>query len=437
MKNITLPYRMGGTADTWKVIPLASDLFTVWESPDPQNIYLGSPSIEACDNGRFIATFDLFGPGVESVEGPKAKRPWPQNTLQGKIFTSDDGGETWNHRLDFPFMHARVFKAGGKLYVLGHCGNIKIISSEDNGTTWSEVSTLSQDSDWTQAPANVWYANGNVYIVMMKITTREYRGYFISILAPVLMKADMNSDLKLPESWSYSTPVTSFRELVPIEELDYFGLPFYPTSKNHSVEIGIRKADAIGWHEAHVIQIVDPDHVWHDPNGRTFHIIARSDNHRTNFAAMAKVTEAEDGTMTLGIETVPSGKKMVFLPLPGGQMKFHILYDEQSKLFWLVSSQTTDSMTKIEKLDKGRYGLPYNQRNRLQLSFSKNLVDWCFAGYVDAGKSDKESRHYCSMTICGEDLLILSRSGDARARNPHDVNLITFHRIANFRELVY
>jgi hypothetical protein len=44
----------------------------------------------------------------------------------------------------------------------------------------------------------------------------------------------------------------------------------------------------------------------------------------------------------------------------------------------------------IEKLSQERLGLSDNQRNRLQLSLSKDLADWCFAGYVDAGKSVKE-----------------------------------------------
>ena len=41
------------------------------------------------------------------------------------------------------------------------------------------------------------------------------------------------------------------------------------------------------------------------------------------------------------------------------------------------------------------------------------------------------------MDIDGDDLVILSRSGDARAKSAHDGNLITFHRVRNFRELVY
>jgi hypothetical protein len=141
--------------------------------------------------------------------------------------------------------------------------------------------------------------------------------------------------------------------------------------------------------------------------------------------------------MELMLEQAPSGKQMVFVPCPGGQMKFHILYDNISETFWLLSSQTTDSMTKAERLPAGRYGLPNNERHRLQLHFSKNCIDWCFAGIVDIGETYNHSRHYASMTIDGKDLQILSRSGDEHAKNAHDVNLITLHTVAEFRCLLY
>uniref|UniRef100_UPI0039C9BDC2 hypothetical protein n=1 Tax=Horticoccus sp. 23ND18S-11 TaxID=3391832 RepID=UPI0039C9BDC2 len=37
----------------------------------------------------------------------------------------------------------------------------------------------------------------------------------------------------------------------------------------------------------------------------------------------------------------------------------------------------------------------------------------------------------------GDDLVILARSGDERAQSAHNGNLITFHRVRNFRGLVY
>lgn len=118
-------------------------------------------------------------------------------------------------------------------------------------------------------------------------------------------------------------------------------------------------------------------------------------------------------------------------------MRFHVLWDEPTKLFWLLSSQTTDSMIRPDRMPRERWSTPDNERHRLVLHFSKNMIDWCFAGLVAAGATPKESRHYASMCIDGEDLCIASRSGDARASSAHNGNLITFHRVRDFRRLVY
>ena len=182
---------------------------------------------------------------------------------------------------------------------------------------------------------------------------------------------------------------------------------------------------------------MDEKHYWFDPQGRTYHLLARAHTGGTGYACLAKVVEQEDGSMQTCFEHVPSGRRQVFLPMPGGQMRFHILYDPQTRLYWLLSTQATDSMTRSELLPDDRYNLPNNERRRLTLHFSRNLVDWCFAGLVAVGEMEKASRHYAIMAIDGEDLLVLSRSGDWRARSAHDGNLITLHRVKNFRTLVY
>ena len=118
-------------------------------------------------------------------------------------------------------------------------------------------------------------------------------------------------------------------------------------------------------------------------------------------------------------------------------MRFHVVYDEQTRLYWLLSTQATDSMTRADRLPADRFNLPNNERQRLQLHFSKNCVDWCFAGMVAMGDTQGQARHYASMIIDGDDLIVLSRSGDHRAKSAHDGNIITFHRICDFRGLVY
>ena len=118
-------------------------------------------------------------------------------------------------------------------------------------------------------------------------------------------------------------------------------------------------------------------------------------------------------------------------------MRFHVVHDEVSGLYWLLSSLATDSMRRPERLPPERYGLPNNERHLLALHFSRNCVDWCPAGLVARGATPQQARHYASMIVDGDDLHVLSRSGDARAHSAHDGNLITLHSIRRFRELIY
>ncbi|MEF3306930.1 sialidase family protein [Paenibacillus sp. GYB003] len=430
MTNTTVRTENGGS---FKVKPLADSYVTLFESPNPDQIYGFSPGIAVLPGGRLLATIDLGGKGVPQLDGPKGSRHG--YITQGRVYVSDDGGKTWRHSATFPFMHARPFLAGDSVYVIGHCVDIMIMRSDDGGETWTEPVKLTSSGDWHQAPCNVHYAKGSIYLVMENIRDGDQAHFWpVSLMEPILMRAREDADLLKPDSWAYATPLTA-REAIPSANLDYFGVPFFTEMQDH--KRGQINCAPVGWLETNVVQFVDPDHVWYDPHGRTFHLWMRAHTGGTGFAAVAKVVEDEEGRMTTMLETVPSGKRVAFVPCPGGQMKFHIVYDDVTKLYWLLSSQSTDSMTRPDRLPKERYDLPNNERHRLQLHFSKNCVDWCFAGLVCAGASPKQSRHYASMAIDGDDLLVLSRSGDERASSAHNGNLITFHRIRDFRDLAY
>jgi len=230
----------------------------------------------------------------------------------------------------------------------------------------------------------------------------------------------------------------AFNDAVDYRKLDYFGVPFFAMKPDQSTYPAPgRNMAPIGWLESNVVQFVDPNHIWFDERGKTFHLWMRAHTGGTGLAAICKVTEKDDGRMVTELEKVPSGRRIVYVPCPGGQMRFHILYDAKTELYWLLSSQATDSMTRPERLPANRFNLPNNERHRLQLHFSKNCIDWCFAGLVANSRNVGQGRHYASMVIDGNDLHVLSRSGDQRAKNAHDGNLITFHTVSNFRDLVY
>jgi len=94
-------------------------------------------------------------------------------------------------------------------------------------------------------------------------------------------------------------------------------------------------------------------------------------------------------------------------------------------------------MTRPDRLPDDRYLLADNERHRLALHFSKNAVDWCYAGIIDKTDDPRQSRNYPAMAFDGDDLLILTRSGDERATSAHEGNRLLLHRIKNFRALVY
>ena len=421
--------------------PLASSFRVVYESPEPQTIYAYSPGIAALRGGRLIVTLDIGAKGV-ALDGGFA--PGAGSGAAGggsfsrlaKIYTSDNAGTTFRHRADAPMLHGRAFQAGDAVYFLGHARDLCILRSTDGGVTWSKPAFLTSGRIFHQAPSNVWYANGRVYLVMEEVTDPSFRGWPVSVLAPAVLSASTGSDLTRPEAWTFSNSLAFRDVLAQAGTPSHLGTPFFAPGRAAPGPVARTMAPP-GWLETHVVQFRNPQHVWHDPSGRVFHLWMRAHTGSTNWACVARVEESSDaGKLTVMPERAPSGEVMLYVPCPGGHLKFHILWDEVSGLFWLVSNQATDSMRRPNTLPPGRYGLPNNERQRLVLHYSTNCVDWRFAGLVADTRMPGQARSYPAMAIRGDDLHIVCRSGDARAHSAHDGNLITFHTVKRFRTLI-
>ena len=410
--------------------PLAQDFVLVAKSPDPSKIPLFSPAIICLPTHRLVASY---------LQAHLARSQEPEFQV---MLTSDNGGKTWDRRGTSSALQGRFFTAGKALYYLATGAGLPIQRSTDDGTTWSAPALLTPRAKfWNQTAANVWHSHGKIYLSMEQ-AMRKMDAWAAAEKAVVLLRAPEDADLTRPESWTLSAPLT-FADIIPGDRendpaIDFFGVPFYRQTYPHrSPQAPGRSFSPMGWAEGNVVQIMNPDDYWYDPAGRTFHIFLRALTGMTNYAALAKVVENDDGTMTTELETAPSGKKVLFLPFPGGHLRFHVLYDPPTKLYWLLGSQSTDSMRRADRLPPDRNDLAFGERHRLVLHFSRNMIDWCFAGVVAIGGSPKEARDYACMDFDGEDLVLLCRSGDAAGKNAHDSDLITFHRIANFRSLVY
>ena len=82
-----------------------------------------------------------------------------------------------------------------------------VSKSSDGGLTWSETRNLTDGQSWHQSACNVWYANGNVYLVMERSVRSgdgRWFGWGVNRLEPVLMRAKEADDLTKRESWTFA-----------------------------------------------------------------------------------------------------------------------------------------------------------------------------------------------------------------------------------------
>ena len=75
-----------------------------------------------------------------------------------------------------------------------------------------------------------------------------------------------------------------------------------------------------------------------------------------------------------------------------------------------------------------------NERRILMLYYSVDGLNWFQAGCVAMGSSFFQPFNYAALLVDGNDLLVISRTAKD-APNQHDADLVTFHRVKDFRSL--
>jgi hypothetical protein len=128
-----------------------------------------------------------------------------------------------------------------------------------------------------------------------------------------------------------------------------------------------------------------------------------------------------------------------FSAMPGAQNKFFILTDPETGMFWCISNLVADSQEIIYDWNAIRSGGHYlggggNDRRFLVLSYSADALNWFPAGTIAWTPNPHQSFMYPAAVIDGEDIALISRTS-VNGGTQHDADLVTFHRVKNFRSL--
>lgn len=338
---------------------------------------LCSPSILRLPSGRILASMDVYAPGG------------PQNLTI--LFRSGDGGATWDYLCELmPCFWGSLFWHAGAVYMLATAseyGDLLIGSSPDEGATWEPPVRLfpgggMADAGPHKAPMPVTRHAGRLWSGI------DYGSWKRGGHANALLSADECADLMNPASWA----------LTPFLRSD----PAWP---------GASAGTTRGAIEGNAVPA---------PNGGILNVLRYNCGDALPACDRALVLrgDPENPEARLQFER--------FADMPGGSnSKFQLRRDPVSGNYYALASEIVDPERPAA-------------RNVLSLIASADLENWrVCARLVDHREADpaKVGFQYPDFDFDGDDLVCFSRTAWNGARNFHDANFITFHRVENFRNL--
>ncbi|MCC6681948.1 MAG: hypothetical protein IT445_13695 [Phycisphaeraceae bacterium] len=308
--------------------------------------------------------------------GPNSTQP---TVGQSSVFRSTDGGQTWTHQSDVSgAFWSMLFEYEGDLYFTGPYagpGNWVIRKSTDYGQTWTtptnSTNGLLVTGSFGASPSRIEIFGGRIWAPVNA--------------GPRAISAPVGSDLLNAANWTLS-------EAVP-EEFEWFN-------------------ENIVWTEAQVVA-----------------------SPQTGLVMMPKI---RDHAVTTLLRANPATGQLTFddqndfVDLPGAEKKFGATYDPVSQKFYVLSNAVLP--------EEASLGLPNTIRTTAAIITSKDLYHWDVEKlFLYTPNVTTEAFQYLNFAIDSDDLAVISRTayadGLGGAHNYHDSNMITFHRVEDFRNV--
>lgn len=366
----------------------------VFESKeDPVSKRVASPSIVILSNGDYLVSHD-FDRGTS-------------------IHRSKDKGKTWKplSRVS-PVIWATIFEHKGAVYIMGTTkgwGDIVIFRSTDNGMTWSNPSDentgILAKGLFHTGPVPVVSHNGKIWRAYEEAFDAENRRDFHAFA----VCADENADLLRASSWKRTNSIRFNEKWL--------------------------NAKRPNWFEGNIV--VRPDgklidfmrlETW-SAKGVKYEIEGAAKGKPRN--EIAAIIEIDDKNMKMKFANKPES----FVHFPGAETKFTIRYDPASKLYWTITNKISSFVDAQET-----YNGNWHQRNVLILMSSKDLQQWEIRKKILRFNEGAHLRtwdtfgfQYTDWVFDQNDIAFVSRTSWYGSRY-HDANMITFHRIEDFRK---
>ena len=354
----------------------------------PDRIYTASPSIVRLDDGAYLISFNLFGASLS---------PHAEETGTTYIYRSTDEGASWTNLTNEPMMDMKrgsLFVHGGNVYIWGYAaapGKIAVRRSTDNGTTWSAPTELTSNN-FGGTPMNpvAWVNENSV----------ERRWFAVGGSRLMSVRGDL--DFLDQDAWSSvgsaaNTNVGPFGDDLVVTEAQIVASP----------EFGV-----VLMPKVQMANVAPPYHSY--------------------TALIHREPDSNRGTLD------PQDEDWV--ALPGGEKKFGAAYDPVSGRFFVLSNPVLTA-------HENNTGLTWQLiRNTAALLSSRDLRHWDVEQILLYSPNiDYEGFQYMNFDFDGDDLIIASRTAFDlteesgvffRPPRAHDSNMITFHRIPDFRNAV-